>query len=48
LIEKYTSITDPVTRKLAWDFMEAKELIDEFADQILTKDLDSLQNKNPW
>jgi maltose alpha-D-glucosyltransferase/alpha-amylase len=43
LIEKYTSITDPVTRKLAWDFMEAKELIDEFADQILTKDLDSLR-----
>jgi maltose alpha-D-glucosyltransferase/alpha-amylase len=24
LIEKYTSITDPVTRKLAWDFMEQK------------------------
>jgi maltose alpha-D-glucosyltransferase/alpha-amylase len=43
LIEKYTSITDPVTRKLAWDFMEAKELIDEFADQILTKDLESLR-----
>ncbi len=43
LIEKYTSITDPVTRKLAWDFMEAKELIDEFAGQILTKDLQSLR-----
>lgn len=37
LIDNYTKITDAVTRKLAWDFMEARELIDEFADGILTK-----------
>ena len=30
LIDNYAKITDPVTQKLAWDFMEAKELIDEF------------------
>lgn len=41
LIDNYTKITDPVTRKLAWDFMESKELIDEFAKDILTKDIDS-------
>ena len=41
LIDNYTKITDPVTQKLAWDFMESKELIDEFAKEILTKDIDS-------
>lgn len=41
LIDNYTKITDPVTRKLAWDFMESKELIDEFAKGILTKNIDS-------
>lgn len=41
LIDNYTKITDPVTQKLAWDFMESKELIDEFAKQILTKSIDS-------
>ncbi len=39
LIDNYTKITDAVTRKLAWDFMEARELIDEFAEGILTKPL---------
>lgn len=41
LIDNYTKITDPVTRKLAWDFMESKELIDEFSKDILTKEIDS-------
>lgn len=41
LIDNYVKITDPVTQKLAWDFMEAKELIDEFAQDILTKEIDS-------
>ncbi|MBC7408705.1 MAG: putative maltokinase [Arcicella sp.] len=41
LIDNYTKIADPVTRKLAWDFMESKELIDEFAKDILTKDINS-------
>lgn len=41
LIENYTKITDLVTRKLAWDFMEAKELIDEFANEILTRPIES-------
>ncbi len=41
LIDNYTKITDPVTRKLAWDFMESKELIDEFAKEILTKEIES-------
>ena len=41
LIDNYTKITDPVTQKLAWDFMESKELIDEFAKEILTKEIDS-------
>jgi trehalose synthase-fused probable maltokinase len=41
LIDNYAKITDPVTRKLAWDFMEAKELIDEFAKDILTREIDS-------
>ena len=37
LIDNYTKITDVVTRKLAWDFMEARELIEEFAEGILEK-----------
>lgn len=41
LIDNYTKITDPVTQKLAWDFMESKELIDEFTKEILTKKIDS-------
>ena len=41
LIDNYVKITDPVTQKLAWDFMESKELIDEFAKEILTKEIDS-------
>ena len=41
LIDNYAKITDPVTQKLAWDFMEAKELIDEFAKDILTREIDS-------
>jgi trehalose synthase-fused probable maltokinase len=41
LIDNYAKITDPVTQKLAWDFMEAKELIDDFAKDILTREIDS-------
>jgi trehalose synthase-fused probable maltokinase len=41
LIDNYAKITDPVTQKLAWDFMEAKELIDEFAKDILTREIES-------
>lgn len=41
LIDNYTKITDPVTQKLAWDFMESKELIDEFTKEILTKEIHS-------
>lgn len=37
LIDNYTKITDAVTRKLAWDFMEARELIEEFTNEILTR-----------
>ncbi|MFD1819056.1 maltose alpha-D-glucosyltransferase/ alpha-amylase [Pseudarcicella hirudinis] len=43
LIDSYTSITDPVTQKLAWDFMESRELIEEFAREILHKDIESLR-----
>lgn len=41
LIDNYAKITDSVTQKLAWDFMEAKELIDDFAKDILTREIDS-------
>ncbi len=43
LIDNYGKITDPITQKLTWDFMESKELIDEFIEEILHKDLDSLR-----
>jgi len=41
LIDNYAKTTDPITRKLAYDFMESKELTDEFVKNILTKNIDS-------
>ncbi len=40
LIENYSKL-DPPTQRLAWIFMEARELIDDFAAEILTKPLES-------
>ncbi len=40
LIENYTKLDAP-TQRLAWIFMEARELIDDFAAEILTKPLES-------
>jgi trehalose synthase-fused probable maltokinase len=40
LIENYTKLDVP-TQRLAWIFMEARELIDDFAAEILTKPLES-------
>jgi trehalose synthase-fused probable maltokinase len=40
LIENYAKL-DPPTQRLAWIFMEARELIDDFAAEILTKPLES-------
>jgi maltokinase len=42
LMEKYLELDAP-TQRLAWIFMEAKELIDEFAQELLTRPLDSLR-----
>jgi trehalose synthase-fused probable maltokinase len=38
IIENYTKL-EPEAQKLAWDFMEAKELIDDFIDQIITREI---------
>jgi maltose alpha-D-glucosyltransferase/alpha-amylase len=40
LIENYAKLDVP-TQRLAWIFMEARELIDDFAAEILTKPLES-------
>lgn len=40
LIDKYLTLDQP-TQALAWKFMEAKELIDEFSQELLSQDLDS-------
>jgi len=42
LIEKYLELDAP-TQRLAWIFMESKELIDDFANELLTRPLDSLR-----
>ncbi|MGA0558257.1 putative maltokinase [Larkinella sp. VNQ87] len=42
LIDKYTEL-DPLAQRLAWVFMEAKEMIDEFVDDFRHRPLDSLR-----
>jgi maltokinase len=42
LIDKYLTLDEP-TKALAWKFMEAKELIDEFSQELLSQNLDSLR-----
>ena len=42
LIDKYLTLDEP-TQRLAWKFMEAKELIDEFSDELTNQPLDSLR-----
>lgn len=44
LIENYTRL-EPDAQKLAWDFMEAKEIIDEFIQEINTRKLSSLRTR---
>lgn len=40
LIDKYLTLDEP-TKALAWKFMEARELIDEFSEELLSQPLDS-------
>lgn len=42
LIDNYQKLDEP-TQRLAWIFMEARELIDDFAKEMLTRPLDSLR-----
>ncbi|MFN8357559.1 MAG: putative maltokinase [Spirosomataceae bacterium] len=42
LVDNYLQLDAP-TQKLAWVFMEAKEMIDEFTQEILHRPLDSLR-----
>lgn len=42
LIDNYTKL-DPQAQRLAWVFMEAKEIIDKFIDDFRTRPLDSLR-----
>ncbi|MEZ4901602.1 MAG: trehalose synthase [Spirosomataceae bacterium] len=42
LIDNYEKL-DPPTQRLAWIFMEARELIDDFAQEMLTRPLESLR-----
>jgi trehalose synthase-fused probable maltokinase len=44
LIENYQKI-DAQAQELAWIFMESKDLIDEFIDQILTRPIESLRTR---
>jgi trehalose synthase-fused probable maltokinase len=44
IIDNYTKL-EPEAQKLAWDFMEAKELIDDFIEEINTRDLLSLRTR---
>ncbi len=44
IIENYTKL-ESEAQKLAWDFMEAKELIDEFIEEINHKKLASLRTR---
>lgn len=40
LIDKYLTLDEP-TKALAWKFMESKELIDEFSNDLLSQTIDS-------
>jgi trehalose synthase-fused probable maltokinase len=42
LIDNYLKLDKP-SQKLAWEFMEAKEMLDDFIAKILTRPLDSLR-----
>ncbi len=42
LIDNYLKLDEP-SQKLAWTFMEAREMIEEFVGEILTRPLDSLR-----
>ena len=42
LIDNYTKL-DPQAQRLAWVFMEAKEIIDKFIDDFRTRPIDSLR-----
>jgi maltose alpha-D-glucosyltransferase/alpha-amylase len=42
LIDKYRTLDEP-TQRLAWKFMESKELINEFSDELSRQPLDSLR-----
>ncbi|RRB00819.1 putative maltokinase [Larkinella rosea] len=42
LIDNYTKL-DPLAQRLAWVFMEAKEMIDEFVDDFRNRPLESLR-----
>lgn len=42
LIDNYEKLDEP-TQRLAWIFMEARELIDDFANEMLTRPLESLR-----
>ncbi|WP_428662377.1 maltokinase N-terminal cap-like domain-containing protein [Runella sp.] len=42
LIDNYQKLDEP-TQRLAWIFMEARELIDDFAHEMLTRPLESLR-----
>ncbi len=42
LIDKYLTLDEP-TKSLAWKFMESKELMDEFSNELLSQPLDSLR-----
>ena len=44
IIDNYTKF-EPEIQKLAWDFMEAKELIDEFIEEIKTREILSLRTR---
>lgn len=42
LIDKYLTLDEP-TQSLAWKFMESKELIDAFSNELMNQPLDSLR-----
>jgi trehalose synthase-fused probable maltokinase len=44
IIDNYTKL-EPEAQKLAWDFMEAKELIDDFIEEINIRELGSLRTR---
>lgn len=44
LVDKYLDL-DPQAQRLAWTFMEAKELLDEFLDEFATRPFHSLRTR---